>query len=84
MLDKITKRCKKHNIEVVFSHVNDQPMKAMEKAGFVQRVGRENFCDHIDTALLRAEKLENVVKKTKPFSPIKLKNNYFAQGEIPC
>lgn len=65
MLDKITKRCKKHNIEVVFSHVNDQPMKAMEKAGFVQRVGRENFCDHIDTALIRAEKLENVVKKNR-------------------
>ncbi len=65
MLDKITKRCKKHNIEVVFSHVNEQPMKAMEKAGFVQRVGKENFCDHIDTALLRAEKLENVVKKNR-------------------
>jgi SulP family sulfate permease len=40
-------------------------MKAMEKAGFVQRVGRENFCDHIDTALLRAEKPENVVKKNR-------------------
>lgn len=65
MLDKITKRCKKHNIEVVFSHVNEQPMKAMEKAGFVQRVGKENFCDHIDTALIRAEKLENVVKKNR-------------------
>lgn len=65
MLDKITKRCKKHNIEVVFSHVNEQPMHAMEKAGFVQRVGKENFCDHIDTALLRAEKLENVVKKNR-------------------
>lgn len=60
MLDKITKRCKKHNIEVVFSHVNEQPMKAMEKAGFVQRIGKDNFCDHIDTALLRAEKLEKV------------------------
>lgn len=65
MLDKITKRCKKHNIEVVFSHVNEQPMHAMEKAGFVQRVGKENFCDHIDSALRRAEKLENVVKKNK-------------------
>lgn len=65
MLDKITKRCKKHQIEVVFSHVNEQPMHAMEKAGFVQRVGKENFCDHIDSALLRAEKLENVVKKNK-------------------
>lgn len=58
MLDKITKRCKKHNIEVVFSHVNDQPLHAMEKAGFIERVGRENFCDHIDTALLRAAEIE--------------------------
>lgn len=65
MLDKITKRCKKHNIEVVFSHVNDQPMHAMEKAGFIQRVGKENFCDHIDTALIRAEKLENSTKKNR-------------------
>lgn len=65
MLDKITKRCKKHNIEVVFSHVNDQPMHAMEKAGFIQRVGKENFCDHIDTALIRAEKLENSTNKNR-------------------
>ncbi len=60
MLDKITRRCKKHNIEVVFSHVNEQPMHAMEKAGFTERVGHENFCDHIDSALLRAEKLEKI------------------------
>ncbi|MDD6278589.1 MAG: SulP family inorganic anion transporter [Oscillospiraceae bacterium] len=57
-LDKITKRCRKHNIAVVFSHVNEQPMHAMEKAGFVERIGRENFCNHIDTALLRAEEIE--------------------------
>jgi SulP family sulfate permease len=65
MLDKITKRSKKHDIEVIFSHVNEQPMHAMEKAGFISRVGRDNFCDHIDTALLRAEKLEDVARKNK-------------------
>lgn len=60
MLDKITERCKKLNIEVVFSHVNEQPMHAMEKAGFVERIGRENFCDHIDSALERASELEKM------------------------
>lgn len=66
-LDKITKRCRKHNIAVVFSHVNEQPMHAMEKAGFVERIGRENFCNHIDTALLRAEEIErtNAALKVK-------------------
>ena len=65
MLDKITKRCKKHNIAVVFSHVNEQPMHAMEKAGFVERIGRENFCDHIDSALLRAEELEKKASENR-------------------
>lgn len=64
-LDKITKRCRKHNITVVFSHVNEQPMRAMEKAGFVERIGRENFCDHIDAALLRAEEIEKEAETVK-------------------
>lgn len=65
MLDKITKRCKKHNISVIFSHVNEQPMQAMEKAGFVERIGKENFCDHIDSALLRAEELERIAEENR-------------------
>ena len=55
----IVKRCRKNKIQVVFSHVNEQPMNVMKKAGFVELVGEENFCDHIDTALKRAEVLEN-------------------------
>lgn len=65
MLDKITKRCRKHNISVIFSHVNEQPMQAMEKAGFVERIGSENFCSHIDGALIRAEELENIAKEQR-------------------
>ena len=60
-LMRIVKRCERHNVKVVFSHVNEQPMKVMTKAGFIEKVGRENFCDHIDTALLRAEALENEI-----------------------
>ncbi len=57
-LMRIVKRCKRHNVKVVFSHVNEQPMHAMMKAGFGDLVGNENFCDHIDTALIRAEEIE--------------------------
>ena len=60
-LMRIVKRCDRHNVKVVFSHVNEQPMKAMTKAGFVDKIGRVNFCDHIDTALLRAEAIENEI-----------------------
>lgn len=47
--------CHKKDITVVFSHVNEQPMKVMRKAGFVKIVGEENFCPNIKAALKRAE-----------------------------
>lgn len=47
--------CQKKNITVIFSHVNEQPMKVMRKAGFTKIVGEENFCPNIKTALKRAE-----------------------------
>ena len=61
-LYRIVKRCERHNVKVVFSHVNEQPMKAMEKAGLVKLVGKKNFCSHIDTALLRAEEIEREIR----------------------
>ncbi|MBE6862581.1 MAG: STAS domain-containing protein [Ruminococcus sp.] len=64
-LAKIVEKCEKNNISVIFSHVNEQPMRAMEKAGFVERVGRDNFCGHIDSALARAEEIENNIRKNK-------------------
>ncbi|MCQ2491227.1 MAG: SulP family inorganic anion transporter [Ruminococcus sp.] len=57
-LYRIVKRCERHNVKVVFSHVNEQPMKVMEKSGLVKLVGEKNFCPHIDNALLRAEEIE--------------------------
>ncbi len=61
-LNRIVKRCEKHNVKVIFSHVNEQPMHAMEKAGFIEKIGKENFCDHIDSALARAEQIEASIK----------------------
>ena len=60
-LKNIVKRCEKQGIKVVFSHVNEQPMRAMTKAGFVEKVGKKNFCSHIDTALVRAEALQREI-----------------------
>ena len=58
----IVKRCEKNNVKVIFSHANEQPMHAMEKAGLVDMLGKENFCNHIDTALLRAEAIEKSLR----------------------
>lgn len=49
--------CKSKNITIVFSHVNEQPMKVMTKAGFVELVGSDNFCPNITAALRRAEEV---------------------------
>lgn len=53
-LEELYDKLSKKHIAVVFSHVNEQPMHVMQKAGFVEKVGSENFCAHIDEALERA------------------------------
>ncbi|MBQ7613897.1 MAG: sulfate permease [Butyrivibrio sp.] len=55
--EQLYEKCKKNNIQLVFSHVNEQPMNTMEKGGFVELVGRENFQPHIDDALKRAAEI---------------------------
>lgn len=58
-LTEILNTCKENNITLIFSHVNEQPLKMMKKAEFDIEVGQENFCPNIDAALLRAEKIIN-------------------------
>lgn len=53
-LRKINDICKKRNITLLLSHVQEQPRAMMAKAGFVAEVGTENFCTNIDAALDRA------------------------------
>ena len=55
--EQLYEKCKKNNVQLVFSHVNEQPMNTMEKDGFVDLVGRENFQPHIDDALKRAAEI---------------------------
>ncbi|MBE5878474.1 MAG: STAS domain-containing protein [Lachnospiraceae bacterium] len=56
-LDKIRHACRKKGITLILSHVNEQPMNVMKKSGFYDKVGADNFCEHIDDALKRAESL---------------------------
>ena len=56
-LTALTKTCESKGVTNVFSHVNEQPMKAMKKAGFTELVGAENFCPNITAALERAEEI---------------------------
>lgn len=56
-LQNLVKTCESKGITLVSSHVNEQPMHVMEKAGFVELVGKENFQSNISAALKRAEEV---------------------------
>ncbi|MBQ4266861.1 MAG: STAS domain-containing protein [Clostridia bacterium] len=57
-LQQLYDKCADKGIALVLSHVNEQPLHAMKKSGFYDKVGEENFCAHIDDALLRAETIK--------------------------
>ena len=56
-LKKLNERCRKARIAMILSHVNEQPMSVMEKAGFDREIGRENIAPRIDDAISRAREI---------------------------
>lgn len=56
-LDELADKCLENNITLIFSHVSEQPMRVMEKTGFIRKISKENFCKNIAAALKRAESL---------------------------
>ena len=56
-LELLYEDCKNRGVQLIMSHVNEQPMKVIHKAGFDQKLGAGNFCAHIDDALARAQKI---------------------------
>lgn len=56
-LESVLGACQNNGVDVLFSHVNAQPMKLMRKSGFIARAGEDHFCANIDEALRRAESL---------------------------
>ena len=54
-LEETFEICKKKKMTLILSHVNEQPYHVMEKAGFIEKIGRDNICKNIDASLERAE-----------------------------
>jgi Sulfate permease and related transporters (MFS superfamily) len=59
-LTNVLKACKKKHITLILSHVQEQPLHMMQKAGFDTQVGNHNICENIDKALVRAEEIIKV------------------------
>ena len=57
-LTNLCDMCKKDNIQVVLSGVNEKVQKVLEKTGFLYTlVGEENICPNINIALERAKEI---------------------------
>ena len=56
-LENLYEYCNAHGVSLIFSHVNEQPLKTMRRAGFVELVGEEHFRSCIDDAIAHAREL---------------------------
>ncbi len=56
-LENLYKRCQKRDVTMVMSHVNEQPMRAMKKAGFISKIGEEHICPNISVAIAHAREI---------------------------
>ena len=56
-LEILFEDCKARGVQLIMSHVNEQPMKVIKKSGFDKLLGEENFASHIDDALARAQEI---------------------------
>jgi SulP family sulfate permease len=51
---------------LILSAPHTQPLYVMEKAGFLDRIGRENVCPHIDAALARSREILGLPPAPQP------------------
>lgn len=56
-LEMLCDTCRKRGMTVVLSGVNVHVRSTLEKAGFIEKLGEENVCSHINFALKRAEEI---------------------------
>jgi len=58
-LRRLCDECRRKGIQVIFSHVNEQPMSVFKKSGLLDEIGAENFQPNIDAALEWAVELKD-------------------------
>ena len=56
-LEDLFEKLQRKGKHLILSAPHTHPMMVMEKAGFIDRLGRENVCPHIDASLARAREL---------------------------
>jgi sulfate permease, SulP family len=56
-LEDLYERLRRHNKQLVLSGPHTQPLFMMDKAGFLDKLGRENVCANIDLALARSREI---------------------------
>ena len=54
-LENIYKQCKASGMELILSHVNEQPMEVLKKEGLYYEIGGDKFMPHIREAIKLAE-----------------------------
>jgi SulP family sulfate permease len=56
-LESVVERMQAKGGVAILSGTHRQPLQMLQKAGFVDRIGRANICAHFDDALARAEEV---------------------------
>jgi SulP family sulfate permease len=56
-LESIVERVQRHGGVMILSGIHRQPLQMMAKAGFIDRIGKQNLRPHFDEALVRAREV---------------------------
>lgn len=69
-LEDLYERLRRKGKHLVLSAPHTQPLFVMETAGFLERIGRDNVCPHIDAALQRAREILGLPAAPIPPDPL--------------
>ncbi len=64
-LEDIFEKLHRRGRQLVLSGPHTQPLLTMQKDGFIERLGEENVCPHLDAALERAREILTAKAETK-------------------
>lgn len=64
-LENLYDYCSENGVRLIFSHANEQPMKTMRRAGFVDLIGEDYFRPNIDDAIAHARALLETEREQK-------------------
>jgi SulP family sulfate permease len=70
-LEDLYERLRRRGKHLVLSAPHTQPLFVMEKAGFLDRIGRENVTPHVDAALARARVILKLPPPAPPDDPLR-------------